>query len=344
MKACSIITTLFIFILTACNNKYQQHIKDYTFHATNGKPDYNNLNYWAAHPYKHDASDSVPKPLRKNYHPDSVVDIFFIYPTTYTDKEKILGWNAPVDDATLNAKTDYTSILFQASIFNEAGRVFSPRYRQANYYSYFPQTKDDTLKAVAAFDTAYADVKTAFEFYLKHWNNGRPIIIASHSQGTTHAKKLLHDFFENTNLQNKLVVAYLVGIPVEPNYFKELKPCENPNQTGCYCSWRTLQQGYKPNYILNEKYIAVVTNPLTWDSLKPNADRHLNEGSILLNFNKLYKHVAAANIDSGVLFTPKPKFFGSMFLKTKNYHIADYNFYYLSVRKNVQQRINAFWK
>jgi len=189
-----------LFILASCSNKYQQHIKEYTFHAADGKPGYSDLNYWAAHPYKHDAADSVPKPLRKNYRPDSTVDVFFIHPTTYTDKEKKSGWNAAIDNDTLNAKTDYTSILFQASIFNEAGRVFAPRYRQANYYSYFPQTKEDSLQAIQAFELAYADIKAAFEYYLKHWNNGRPIIIASHSQGTTHAKRLLKDFLKTVTL------------------------------------------------------------------------------------------------------------------------------------------------
>lgn len=251
MKSSTVITLLWFLILTSCSNKYQQHIKEYTFHAADGKPDYNDLNYWAAHPYKHDVADSVPKPLRKNYQPDSTVDIFFIHPTTYTDKEKKCGWNASIDNDTLNAKTDYTSILFQASIFNEAGRVFAPRYRQANYYSYFPQSKEDTLNAIKAFDMAYNDIKTAFEFYLQHWNNGRPVIIASHSQGTTHAKRLLKEFFENSNLKNRLVAAYLVGIPVEPDYFTTIKPCISPNQTGCICSWRTLQEGYKPDYMLN---------------------------------------------------------------------------------------------
>ena len=53
------------------------------------------------------------------------------------------------------------------------------------------------------------DVKAAFQYYLEHYNNGRPIIIASHSQGTTHAKRLLKEFFDGTALQHQLVAAYL---------------------------------------------------------------------------------------------------------------------------------------
>ncbi len=45
-------------------------------------------------------------------------------------------------------------------------------------------------KSIDAFDLAYEDLKTAFENYLKHYNKGRPIIIASHSQGSLHALRL----------------------------------------------------------------------------------------------------------------------------------------------------------
>ena len=49
-------------LLFGCSEKYYSHTGAYTFKSANGKPDYNNLDYWAAHPYKHDLSDSVPKP------------------------------------------------------------------------------------------------------------------------------------------------------------------------------------------------------------------------------------------------------------------------------------------
>lgn len=330
-------------VLMGCSNKYHRFVNNYHFKTDNGKPDYSNLNYWAAHPYKHNPSDSIPKSLSTTINADSMVDIFFIHPTTYTSKAKEFGNNAPVDNADLNAKTDYSTILYQASVFNQSGRVFSPRYRQVNLQAYFPVTKTDTTDAAIAFELAYQDVKTAFEYYLEHNNNGRPIIIASHSQGTTHAKRLLKEFFDGKELQNKLVVAFLIGIPVDVNLYTKIKPCNTPNQTGCICSWRTFKEGYEPTYIKKETPV-IVTNPLTWDSLQPIAARRLNKGSILLNFNKLVPKVAAANINGNVLWTKKPRFFGNIFLSGKNYHIADYNLYYLSIKDNVAQRIGAFWK
>jgi hypothetical protein len=337
---------LFVFavLLVSCSNKYHKFVSHYTFTNASGTPDYSNPDYWAAHPDKKDPSDSIPLPLRNGYQPDSTVDIFFVYPTTYTDKQKSLGWNAPIDNAELNAKTDYSSILYQASVFNEAGKVYSPRYRQANFYCYFPKNKEDTIQALAAFELAYEDVKTAFLYYMQHYNKGRPIIIASHSQGTTHTKRLLKEFFDGKALQNQLVAAYLAGMQVEPDYFISIQPCNTPDQTGCFCSWRTFREGYKPDYVQNEKDTAIVTNPLTWDKSKPKAERSDNPGGLLLNFNKLIKGVTNAKVNSGVLWTEKPHFFGNLLFTSKNYHVADINLFYKSIRDNAKQRVAAFSK
>jgi hypothetical protein len=270
--------------------------------------------------------------------------VFFIYPTTYTDPKKPFGCNASIDDPNLNAKTDYTTILLQASIFNEAGRIFSPRYRQANLACYFPKNAHDSAEAITAFGLAYQDVKAAFIWYLQHNNNGHPIIIASHSQGTTHAKRLIKEFFDGKPLQQKLVAGYLAGMAVEQGYFDSIKPCNTPSQTGCVASWRTFKEGYKPDYVLEEKTPVIITNPLTWDINKPNADRELNEGGILLNFNKVIKKVAMADIDGNVLWIDRPHFFGNLFYTTKNYHVADLNLYYLNIRENLQVRIGAYRK
>ena len=116
-------------------------------------PDYSNLQNWAAHPNKKDPADSVP--LNSKVHDEQAtadVDVFFLHPTTLT---KGGGWNGDLNDAALNKKTDSGTILYQASIFNGAGRVYAPRYRQAHLHSYFTK---DTASSVAAFELAYLDL------------------------------------------------------------------------------------------------------------------------------------------------------------------------------------------
>jgi hypothetical protein len=304
-------------------------------------PDYNRLGYWAAHPDKADNADRCPGDQFENKQGQAQADVFFLYPTLYTgDKEKSqTQWNAPVDDPKFNDRVDETSILNQASVFNGTARVFSPRYRQAHIHSYF--TKDKASRK-QAFELAYSDVRTAFSHYLEHHNNGRPIIIASHSQGTTHAGPLMREFFDGKPLAKQLVAAYVVGIEVPADYFKELKPCQTPTETGCFCSWRTWERGHLPkNHPEGNNY--VVTNPLTWRTDTIYAPRNLNKGSVLYKFDKGPRiGICDAQVCDGVLWVNKPRFFGSAFVKMKNYHVADYNLFYANIRENAAIRVRVF--
>ena len=321
--------------LHSCTPKYQRYLGNYpTVDA--GIPNYADVDYWAAHPDKNDPSDSVPAPLRKSYRFDSTVDVFFLHPTTFTGKDAP-SWNADISDAPLNAKTDYSTILYQASAFNEY-RVFAPRYRQAHLRSYYSESEE----ASNAFDTAYHDIKSAFIYYLENYNHNRPFVIASHSQGTTHALRLLREFRHNKTVAEKLVVAYLVGMYIPNDYSSVLPVCKDSVDVGCLCGWRSFQTDYLPSYVEGEKKQSLVTNPLTWRADQSYAPKNLNKGSVLRNFNKLYPAVADARIHKGVLWINRPRFPGSFFLRTKNYHIADINFFYMNIRENLHSRVATF--
>lgn len=334
MRYLIVLVSIFLF---SCRSGYKAFVSNYSFQNTNGKPDYNDLNYWAAHPWKWDPSDSVSNGLN-NRTRDSLVDVFFIYPTTYTGRKE--GINADINDAELNAKTDFTTILYQASVFNQHARIFSPRYRQMHFSQFFISEEESK----PAFDTAYADVKHAFEFYLANYHKDRPLIIAGHSQGALMAERLLKEFFDGKPLQNKLIAAYIVGWPVAKNYFSKLPVCTTPEQTNCFCSWRTYRKDYVPAYIQKENPVAIVTNPLTWKTTTDHVGSDENKGAILRSFNELFVGSTDAQIHDGVLWINKPKFRGSFFFRTKNYHIADINLFYMNIRQNVEQRIFSYLK
>jgi hypothetical protein len=325
-------------LLYSCSGKYSGFRSHYHFKSRDGSPDYSDLSYWAAHPFKWDPADSIPFPLR-NEPIDSSVDVFFIHPTTYT--RNIDADNASIDDDYINAKTDYSTILYQASVFNGQCRVFAPRYRQASIKMFF--SKNDTAKA-QAFRIAYTDVEASFKYYLEHWNHGRPVIIAGHSQGSLMAEKLLKDYFEDKPLSERLVAAYITGWSVSKEYFTSLKICNDSLQTGCICSWRTFRNGYVPYFLKNENGNSYVTNPLTWTTDSLYAPRELNKGSVLTKFNKVYKQTTDGQISNGFLYVRKPKFPWSFLYQTKNYHIGDINLFYLNIRENIRQRVNSFNK
>lgn len=324
-------------LLNACSPSYKKFIPSYERTVQQDRPNYDDLYYWAAHPNKRDPSDSIPKPLRKSYQKDSTIDVFFVHPTTLTSYEDARV-NAPIDDAALNAKTDYTSILLQASAFNSYN-IYAPRYRQAHIRNYYPL---DTPLAVRAFDTAYADIRTAFKYFLQQRNPQHGIIIASHSQGSTHSMHLLREFFDTTDLKNKLVAAYIVGMYLPEDYFSNLKACDSSSNTECFCSWRTYKIGYVPPFVQKEKKPSVVTNPISWNRTEEWATRKNNQGAVLANFKKLYKKAADAKIHGGILWTHHPRFPFSFLFRYKNYHIGDINLYYMNVRNNAQERVRSF--
>lgn len=330
-----------ILVISGCSDKYQSYRSQYQFKSQDGLPNYGNLDYWAAHPNKKDPSDSVPRPLR-NGSRDSLADVFFIHPTTFTDKKATDKTNAAIDDDYINAKTDYSTILFQASAFNAQSRVFSPRYRQAHIGNFYGADSD---AAVRALQLAYTDVRNAFLYYLEHDNHQRPIIIAAHSQGALMAIRLLKEFFDNKPLQHQLVVAYVVGWPLSNNEFTSIRPCVSPDQTGCLCSWRTYKMGYQAAWVKKEVNAGVqiiVTNPLSWTTDTTFVSRRNNKGSVLTHFNKVYKATTDAQVKNGVLYSKRPTFPGSFLYRTDNYHIGDINLYYVNVRENLATRLQAF--
>ncbi|OAV43006.1 DUF3089 domain-containing protein [Lewinella sp. 4G2] len=133
-------------------------------------------------------------------------------------------------------------------------------------------------------------------------------------------------------------------MPVSADAYATIPVCQNATQTGCFVSWRTYREDFepRPGYRDTVENIAVV-NPLTWTTRPEVADASLNKGGVLLNFNKGPKpDLVSAEIRGAGLFTSKPRFFGDIFFRTKNYHIGDYNLFYVNVRENAVERVNAF--
>jgi hypothetical protein len=302
--------------------------------------DYSIMGCWAAHPLKYDPSDSIPAFL-SNEKRDTTADVFFLHPTTYTSH--FYGWNAKINDIDLNKQTDYTTILFQASVFNGSCRVYAPRYRQAHLRAFFTK---DTIEAKEALDFAYQDLKNAFQYYLDHWNHGRPIIIASHSQGTRHAVRLLKEFFDGKPLQKQLVCAYLVGYQVKKDEFKYIPAGNSAAQTGCVVGWRTFRKGFVPKYVKKESGNCICVNPVTWTTSSDWSPGNLHPGILTRDFNELkFPYTLSCSVAEGsnILWVDFPLKLRRRY-PIRNFHVADYNLFYLNIRKNVRDRVEEYIK
>ena len=345
------LSLLFIIVLFVETHAYSQTIRDRFRQRISEKPgkedantkapEYSDLYYWAAHPSKKDMSDSIP-PFLKDEIKDTLADVFFLHPTTYIKDIRNSQWNASLDDTALNNATDQRTIFVQASVFNNCCRIFAPRYRQAHLKAYLMPKSEQSLKA---FDLAYNDLKTAFQYYLDHYNNGRPIIIASHSQGAMHAIKLLKEFFDGKPLQKQLVCAYIVGWQIKPDDFKNIPVGETPDATGCFVGWRSYKNGELDFIIKNEKGGSVCVNPISWTTANDETKPEQHKGAVGKDMSKLVSGVITASIDREhkILWVQAPENAeNNVGAKLKNYHVADYNLFWLDIRENAMLRVKAF--
>lgn len=306
-------------------------------------PDYSKGSNWSALPWVDDTADKVPENSGTvDNQKNAQADVFFIHPTIYTHKpDDEYGWNASVDNKELNDNVDRSTIMNQATAFNGCAKIYAPRYRQAHYTAY---TSPDTVSRIKALDFAYQDVKKAFEYYLANYHNNRPIIIAAHSQGTTHAKRLLHEFFDNKPLDKYLVQAYLVGMAVPPDEYENILPSKSPSDVGSFVSWNTFDQGFVPKYYYTSHFDkAFCTNPITWDLSADFVDRTKNLGGVGLKFS-FVENPTGAQSKNGLLWIEKPYVKGRLFIHRKIWHVADYNLFWMNIRTNAQDRVNAYFK
>lgn len=303
-------------------------------------PDYNSESAWAALPFTKDVADSIPrKSDLSDFQASAKADVFFIHPTILTYKPKgKYKWNGDINDFELNNKVDNSTILNQASVFNGSCRVFAPRYRQAHYSAFTTENPDFKKQSL---EIAYTDVRAAFMHYLENWNNNRPIVIASHSQGTIHAGMLIKEFFEGKPLQKNLVVAYLVGIATPKDYFSEIPLSTKRNDVGTWVSWNSFLKGYYPEYYNDGLQAAACINPLTWNDSEDWISHKENSGAVGFGY-KFKDQALGAQCHEGMLWIEKPRIFGKIFIRTKIWHFADINLFWNNIRENVALRLETF--
>src|SRR5687767_4004701 len=302
--------------------------------------DYSSPLHWSALPHQIDSADAVAIPEWQDVQSTANVDVFFIHPTTYIGKRGQNKWNADINDKKVNDDVDQAPIRYQATIFNGAGRIYAPRYRQAHLKVFFTKKKSDAFKSIRL---AYNDVSDAFNYFIENFNKGeRPFIIAGHSQGALHGMTLLLDYVDGSPLQEKLIAAYLPGWPIPKDTFEHIKPCATADETGCFTSWRTVKEGYLPRILHMPGRNILVTNPVRWDLDPAPTKKEDQLGGILRDFHTMRTALVSVRIYEDLLWSTKPDFPGAILLTKRNYHIADYNLFYADVRKNAEDRVKAY--
>ncbi len=298
------------------------------------KPNYHDPSFWAALPDKDDSADGVPSNTNlTDNQVNAEVDVFFVHPTTYLNNE---SWSADAKNKIEVYGID--PLYIQASVFNESAKVYAPRYRQATLYSFL----DESGSGKRAFSVAYDDVIRAFIHYLAYYNKGRPFIIAGHSQGSKMLIPVLR--YLDAHPTDKFIAAYVPGWQVSEKDFKSLKPCKHATDLGCFNVWNSKIWGAQLHeFIEPSRYIGSdCVNPISWKNDEEVASKDLHIGSVNKKMDGIDRNYVSSKCEGEMLWVDLPSNPNYESKRNpKNYHVVDYGLFYLNIRENVKQRIDA---
>jgi hypothetical protein len=154
-------------------------------------------------------------------------DCFYVYPTV--SDQPTLQANRRIDP-------ELRSIaLYQAGRYSRDCRVYAPVYRQLTVTGIL---STDTSPAMRA--RAYGDVREAWHLYLRKFNQGRGVVLISHSQGTFMLRELVRrEIDRKTAVRRRLISAVLLGGNVTSREFKNVPACRAERQLGCVVAFST---------------------------------------------------------------------------------------------------------
>ncbi|PDH46606.1 MAG: hypothetical protein CND86_04810 [Bacteroidetes bacterium MED-G21] len=332
----SLFSGLIILTLLSCNSSknigdywnYNIPNKDFTDSIISLPLDYGNSKNWMFYADNNNPKEILPKNYKNENDSFHDVSVFYIHPTTLYDGT---NWNADTSFFR-NNKLLRLCLENQASVFAGITKLYAPHYREMHIYSY-----TDTVNGYKAFDVAYQDVLEAFKHFINK-NPTNPIVIASHSQGTNHAVRLINDYISlDESLKERLVLSYLIGMDVNKNEIP-IEVCKNAYETNCFLSWRSFNESYYPRKWRYGNNIASV-NPITFDTDSIWSGKNKHMGVLMPNQKIRFKKTITASNHLGMVWVKFPNNIIFNKFKSNNYHRADFNLYWMNMRENLKLRL-----
>lgn len=297
------------------------------------------------------------------------VDLIYFYPTVTASPN-----SSALSTISREMKESATYAFAEtASCFAPYTNVFAPYYTQlpisvskeefANYLgqnNISPTVLAGGYLEMITYTQVRTDVYAALDYYFEHFNNGRPFMLAGHSQGSAVCQVILREYMRvHPEYLSRMVATYSGGFAITKDYLKQnphLKYASGETDIGVIVSWTTEAPGGTA-YCAVTPENSICINPLNWKRDATVAGKELNKGMLspihwLHCWEIIHENLADATIDlnRGVVVTNlwDPTKYS---LETnipvagdKSFHTFDYAFFYMNLRENGKKRIEAYLK
>ena len=188
--------------------------------------------------------DGYGKPLVNSPAVDAKIDCFIVYPTVSRDQ----GMNS---DLKPGEGEERASMVTQFARLSSVCRPYAPIYRSMTLGAVAAAAAGANVAVPAII--ALGDVRAAWKTYLAKYNQGRPFVLAGHSQGSLMLQQLLALDIEGRPAAKNMKLAIIPGfntlVPqgkLVGGTFKTTPICSRPGQTGCVMSWVSFREKNAP--------------------------------------------------------------------------------------------------
>lgn len=286
--------------------------------------------------------------LEKN--PDKKVDVFYLYPTSVSPKN--VSRIGEVDGFMRHAAK--LSYLKSADAFSSYTNVYAPYYRQVSLMGIIKARTSDGLMRACQNNVVRTDVFAALDYYFEHLNQGRPYILAGHSQGSCNLKLVLSQYMTvHPEYYERMVACYAIGFTFPEAWFAanpHVKKAAGETDTGVLISWNTEGANCTDKKGLLGGGDTYVINPLSWrtDADPIGIERNLGSAEVDEKLNKrIVPGKADATIDPdrcSLVCTTDDNYISALIFGKKSFHLEDWALYYENIKENGRKRIEAYFK
>ena len=193
---------------------------------------------------------------------------------------------------------------------------------------------------MARIPIALSDVRRSWEYYLAHFNQGRPFVLAGFSQGACVVKELIKEMPDS--IYKRMIAAYVIGYRVtqdEVGRYPNIIPAQGASDLGvtvCFNSVRSVDCAIP---IVSEGNVVCI-NPVNW--------RTDTVSTPFVYFGRHKNDTLSVRCDVENCLLVVDGFRERALLpvigRSGNYHNMELKFYYPYIRQNMADRVAAFMK
>lgn len=255
-------------------------------------------------------------------------DIFYICSTEVFDQTTEEGQEKHY--ASVHSDADREAMLAELEgvdrrLSGDSLNYFSPYYRQMTMESYTAKETIQQREAIPA-----SDIHAAFDYYWRHYNEGRPFVLAGFSQGAQLVVELLKNMPDS--IYAHMAAAYVLGwyLTEEDLTHPAIVPATGATDTGVTICYNSVKTPADANPLVNPGSAAAI-NPVNWRtdatpaSFCDSLTVHLDPATKLLLVDGYTRtdHAALPWFDGG------------------NYHTFEIRWYTPYLARNIQDRVEA---